>query len=605
MNLQSTLCILPLGIASLALSVSAAADFPPDWITRLPVGRALSDGYQDMTIDSDGVMYVIGNSTASMYSDTFIAAVAPDGATLWSRTFNGPGNWHDQARGIALGPGGVVYVTGNTPGENFFANVLLLKYDAASGALLNTVQYSSGPGISEHGASVVTDAQGSVYIGGGTVGDGADGLLLKFDSNGVFQWKQVWDGAAQAPYSQDQFLKLMMASNGDILALIHGVTGSNQPDYVVGRFDPADGTAIWETSWGSNGGDYPTDMVMDSAGDLYITGSSIGRYATIKLRGDTGSLVWEAIDSLGFFNSARGLAVDNQGGVYVTGSVDPDTDRSNSNDNFWSIKYHSDSGSRLWTHAYGLNGVNRLDFPADIIADSAGVVFIAGFTVSEPYTGDMILFLLDASTGVETNREIVPGNLAEEVVYTAMLALDPADKLVIGGDFYNANTGMRDIFVAKFGGAGSQPIEAPLTSAAVQWGTRISGNRRSLENDDTSYLRVRSEVAPNGVKWVQVQVTAISPELTPSRLDLSTIARVNMPGVTGRIWLKNFDTNRWVLLGAYSQPTTFTLKSFPDIANPGAYVRDSDGAMQVRIRYSNVTDQFDAFMDLVQLDITP
>ncbi len=52
-----------------------------------------------------------------------------------------------QARGITKGSGNLLYVVGNTPGANYFANVLILAYDATTGALLNTIQYSSGSGI--------------------------------------------------------------------------------------------------------------------------------------------------------------------------------------------------------------------------------------------------------------------------------------------------------------------------------------------------------------------------------------------------------------------------------------------------------------------------
>jgi hypothetical protein len=144
--------------------------------------------------------------------------------------------------------------------------------------------------------------------------------------------------------------------------------------------------------------------------------------------------------------------------------------------------------------------------------------------------------------------------------------------------------------------------KAQLTRATVQYGTRLSGSWRSLENDDANLLRVQSEMVPNGQKWAQVLVHAMSPELDPTRLDVSVLSRVSMPGVTARVWLRNWDTNRWVLLGSYSQPTTELLKEFANIANPGAFVR-SDGLMQVRVRYSNVTDMFDSFMDLVQLEM--
>jgi len=440
----------------LALCTTAPADLIPDWIARVPVGTSLSAGLMDMVVDAAGNTYVTGVSGfPSSYTDILTAAFAPDGTLLWSHTYNGTANWHDQSRGIALGPGNTLYVCGNTPGPNFFANVLLLKFNSTTGALLNTVQFSNGPGLSEYADSVVTDAAGNVYLGGGTVGDGTDAMILKFSSAGVLQWQRVWDGPALAPYSLDSARELAITPDGNLVALIHGVMGSLHPNYVVIKYDPADGSTIWETNWGLSGEDSPRQMMIDPAGDIFVTGTALSpegndRFGTIRLRGGDGQLLWESYDGLLFHNSASGLALDGQGGVYVSGSIDPDIDRSNSNDNFYSVKLDAGSGAFRWSHSYGDNCRYCFDAPSAVIADSAGHVFITGYTVSAPYSGDMIFFQLDASSGIEQDRGIVAGQLNEEVVFSSMMRLDPQENLLVGGEFYNANTGFIDIFVMQY-----------------------------------------------------------------------------------------------------------------------------------------------------------
>src|SRR5689334_8320708 len=335
---------LPLHVAcALALAAaSARADIDPSWVTQLSLGTNLSVGLAAMVVDAGGVTYVTGSADGQANLDVLTAAFSPAGVLLWSRTFNGPNNWHDQGRALALGPGGVLYVAGNAPDPQSYANVLLLEYDRASGNLLNTIQYSSGPGLSEYAGSVATDAQGNVYVAGGTVGDGMDALLLKFDAGGQFQWKRTWDGPAFAPYSQDSALKLLLDPAGAPVVLIHGVMGSNHPDYVVVKYAAGNGSTLWEASWGGSGDDAPRDMQLDANGDVYVTGTALNlsdSYGTIKLRGSDGQLVWQAYDHTAFRDSARALALDGQGGVYVTGSVDPDGDQSNSNDDFYTVKH--------------------------------------------------------------------------------------------------------------------------------------------------------------------------------------------------------------------------------------------------------------------------
>jgi hypothetical protein len=441
---------------------TARADLNPAWIAQLPVGSNLSSGLWAMVVDAGGVTYVTGTADSPTTLDVITAAFGPNGALLWSRTFNGPGNWADQGRAVALGPGGVLYVAGNTPDPLSFANVLLLEYDRVSGNLLNTIQYSSGPGLSEWGGSVATDAQGNVYVGGGTVGDGEDAMLLKFDAAGQFQWKRTWDGPAFAPYSQDSVVEIVMDPSDQPVALIHGVMASNHPDYVVIKYAPGNGSTIWATSSGTSGEEVPRDMELDVSGDIYVTGTAGLQFLTLKLRGTDGQFLWQAYDSAGLRDSAAALALDGQGGVYVTGSVDPDGNQSNFNDNIYTVKRDAGSGAFLWSHLYGANCLYCYDVPADVLVDPAGHVFVAGRTSSPPYSNDTITLVLDANTGLETVRGVVSGG-PTQTAEPRVLGLDGAYNLLDGGRTYDFNTGAVQMSVFKYASllGGSTPFCDP------------------------------------------------------------------------------------------------------------------------------------------------
>jgi len=433
---------------------AASAELTPDWIASLPIGTSLSAGVSGMTVDAAGVTYVTGTTGSSGPTNVFTAAIAPDGAISWTATWNGPASGYDQGRGLALGPGGVLWVTGNTAGPGSYANVLLLAYDAATGALLDTVQHSSGPFTSEHGATVATDAAGNVYVGGGTVGDGGDALILKFDPAGQLVWSRVWDGPADAPFSQDSVLELLIDPAGRPVALIHGVMASLHPDYVVLVCSAASGATVWQATWGVNGGDSPRDIEMDANGDFIVTGTGLAaagnRYGTIKLRGSDGQLLWQQYDGTGFENRPACLAIDGQGGVVITGTIDPDGDESNSNDNIYTVRRDAGTGALLWTHLYGANCIGCYDAAASVVADPAGNVFVAGTTISPPYSGDAITLVLDAITGLEIDRGIVAGASAPVLAYPRMQRFDPAFGILDGGQYYDANTGAIEIFVFRY-----------------------------------------------------------------------------------------------------------------------------------------------------------
>jgi len=241
------------------------ADFSPLWISRVPAGTSLGAGTAGIHVDPDGVSYVTGTVGSSSVNDIKTTSFAPDGSTRWTHTYDS-GKTGDQAHGIARGPGNLLYVVGNTPGPNDFAQVLILIYDATNGTLLNTIKYSSGPGRSEAGYGIVGDAAGNIYIVGTTVGDGPDVMTVKFNSAGVAQWRKVYDGTGTPPLDLDSPVKILLDPAGNVLSCITGYTASGHPDYVVVKYAPANGAVLWQVNWGVPGGDFPADL-METARD--------------------------------------------------------------------------------------------------------------------------------------------------------------------------------------------------------------------------------------------------------------------------------------------------------------------------------------------------
>ena len=463
------------------------AELSPDWVTRVPVGTSLTAGPAGIFVDPDGVSYITGISGPSSGTDITTSSIASDGSIRWSKTFNSGGSNADQVRGITKSAGGIVYVVGNTPGPGSFANVLILGYDANTGALVKTIKFSSGPGLSEFGASIVTDAAGNIYVIGGTVGDGPDVMTLKFNSSGVLQWREIWDGTGFPPLDQDSPVKILLDPAGNVLSCITGYTGSGHPDYVVVKYAPTSGATLWEGGFGVSGGDFPSDMEVDAAGDVYVTGIGIDfidKYSTIKLRGTDGTLAWQFYDALGLDHTSSGLFLDGVGGVYITGSSDPDGDLSNFNNDFFTVKRDAATGAQLWTHAYGQSCVGCFDVPSDVRVDSDGNVFVAGITSSPPFSNDIILFVLDSATGLEINRGLV-FNTGAEIPHTGALRFDAAFNLFDGGYIYNANTGAVDMTVTK-------------------WASLVTGG--GISCDDVASFQARCKPAGTGHR-LQARVT--------------------------------------------------------------------------------------------------
>jgi hypothetical protein len=330
-------------------------------------------------------------------------------------------------------------------------------------------------------------------------------MTLKFNSGGVLQWRKVYDGPAFAPFSNDAPVKILLDPSGNVLVAITGYQSDNHADYVVNKYAPANGALLWSKNWGVTGDDFPVDMEIDAAGDVYVTGigiNFINKYSTIKLRGSDGQLLWQFYDALGLDHSAHGLFLDGVGGVFITGSSDPDGDHSNFNDDFFTVKRDAATGAQLWTHVYGANCVGCYDVPSDVRVDSAGNVFVAGITSSPPFSNEIILFVLDTGTGLEINRGLV-FNTGVEIPSTGALRFDAAFNLYDGGRIYNANTGAVDMSVTKWAslvaGGGGIPC-GDLVSFQVRCKHGASGDKlqAKLTLTDTSHSGEQVTITVDG-----------------------------------------------------------------------------------------------------------
>jgi hypothetical protein len=113
------------------------------------------------------------------------------GATLSFQQTWGGSNF-DRAEGVAVAPGGNIYVVGNTPSFSVSGDpdIFLLKY-APDGTLLLQQTYGTAGGF-EDGNGVAVGPDGSIYVAGSS--DNSKALLVKFDPNGALLWQRTWGG---------------------------------------------------------------------------------------------------------------------------------------------------------------------------------------------------------------------------------------------------------------------------------------------------------------------------------------------------------------------------------------------------------------------------
>ncbi|MBE0432798.1 SBBP repeat-containing protein [candidate division WOR-3 bacterium] len=215
--------------------------------------------------------------------------------TAWVRTYNGPANGSDYARGIAVDNAGNVYVTGNSANNDSWPydyDYLTIKYTPAGDTAW--VRRYAGPGSAgendDYALAIAVDNSGSVYVTGHSPGSGTsdDIATIKYYPNGDTAWVRRYNGPAN---DVDVGRAIAVDADGNVYVTGYSYDGVTSDNYLTIKYDPA-GNVVWMVEYNGpgDGGDYANAIVLDDAGNVYITGTSFGGwppagmddYATIK-----------------------------------------------------------------------------------------------------------------------------------------------------------------------------------------------------------------------------------------------------------------------------------------------------------------------------------
>jgi len=385
-------------------SADSCATTMPAWSGVKQMGTATNDNAFGMAVDTTGNVYVTGVSYGALDGnpgsgefDIILMKYNDSGLSQWTRQIGTSSD--DYGNSIAVDGNGNIYVAGYTLGSldgNESAgrdDIALVKYSAA-GTKQWTRQLGS-PDVDE-ALGVGIDGSGNVYVAGVTYSslDGYtragefDIVLAKYSPAGETQWVRQL-GSTET----DEAYALAVDTNGNayITGLtagdLDGNTSAGGNDMFLVKYD-ASGTKQWTKQIGTAADDYGYGVAVDSAGNIYIAGTTAGSMdGNINKGGNdvflakcnaVGTLQW--VRQLGSTtdDASWGIAVDLTGNIFVVGSTDGDIDGNANAGNYdmFLVKYNS-SGEKQWTRQMG---TEFNDEAYGVAVNTDGYVFVSGYT---------------------------------------------------------------------------------------------------------------------------------------------------------------------------------------------------------------------------------
>jgi hypothetical protein len=353
----------------LVYATLAVARVDTAWV-RMYDGPAHNwDNASTVGVDESGNVYVAGwIETTTEGFDWLTVKYSPDGDTVWTRRMSWSST--DYPTDLAVDYRGNVHVTGTRWQSGTEEDFLTVMY-SSSGVQRWFATYDGPTHGSDVGYALAVGESGSVYVTGvSDASSGTDYVTVKYDSAGVEQWARRYDGPEQ---SSDEPAAIAVVPGGSVVVTGMSWGAGNNYDYATVKYDAATGDTLWTRRYAGSpdGSDAAVGVASDDSGNIYVTGSSDSVWAPhlVTLKYDAnGSLKWARRSDDGY---ASCIAVGRSGRVYVTGCG-----TSGSYDCFVTVAYDS-AGDTMWAQRYYVPSTPGLH-PHAMAVDSSEAVYITG-----------------------------------------------------------------------------------------------------------------------------------------------------------------------------------------------------------------------------------
>ncbi|MGK7924378.1 MAG: SBBP repeat-containing protein [Spirulina sp.] len=363
-----------------------------------------------------------------------------------------------------------------------------------------------GTSHDDSATGIAVDRQGNIYISGRTFGKlspeasagSEDAWLAKYDPQGHRLWlRQIGttkDDAA-AGIAVDSYGDIYTA--GRTFGALARKSHNGDEDAWLAKFNPK-GEQVWIEQVGSIHDDSAEAIALDRHNNIYITGRTFGCLDEENFSNAEHHDVWLAkynldggqlwVRQLGSFGADRGygVATDDKGNIYITGSTTGILDAENGTGGLdaWVAKYDPD-GNKLWIRQLG--SPSGYDSSAGVATDRKGNVIITGYTsgtldeMGAAGYYDAWIAKYDARGDRLWIRQL--GSSSYSYDAACAIATDSGDNIYLAGNtsgVLEAGTRVRgmDVWVAKYSPEGNRLWVKQLGSSGYDGVSAIATDSR-------------------------------------------------------------------------------------------------------------------------------
>ena len=259
------------------------------------------------------------------------------------------------------------------------------------------------------------------------------------------RWVKRYDGNIE---SDDEGRAIALDENGNVI-VTGGVRRSGTAlDYATIKYDPA-GMRLWIAFYDGPGSadDSARDVAIDSQGNVYVTGGSEGpgrRALTTVKYSPAGKELWAKRyeGPAGEDDFGQAIAIDEDGNVHVTGR----SGVTSTDSDYITLKY-SPSGEELWTPARYDGPAKGDDEAVAIAVDGSGNVYVTGRSESAE-TGYDIATVKYGANGQELWVARHDGS-AHAGDAAAAIAVDGDGNILVAGSTEGSESGL-DYTILKY-----------------------------------------------------------------------------------------------------------------------------------------------------------